>query len=392
MPDSAPESILQDIRTDIQTLPESGIVEIANYAREKADVTRMWVGEGDLPTPDFICEAANEGLARGETFYTYQRGIPPLRDALARYHERVYGVPVARERINVIASGMQAIMETMQMLIGPGDEIVIPAPVWPNIFSAAHIQGGVPRFVPLRLGNDGWKLDLDQLFDACGPRTRAIFMNSPGNPTGWMISREDMIRVRDFARERGIWIVADDVYGRITYDVERAPSFLELMEPEERLVVVNTFSKNWAMTGWRMGWVVAPPELGQVYENLVQYNTSGVPPFLQRGAVAALDHGEEFFQSMLARCREGREIVCNALAEAPRVRFARPGGAFYLFFAVDGEPDSRALAFRLVDEARVGLAPGTAFSEEGEGYMRLCFAASADRVAAAMERLVPALR
>lgn len=391
MLDKSKNEMLRHIARHIAELPESGIVEVVNKGWGKPDLSRLWVGEGDLPTPDFIGEAAMAAFRKGETFYTHQRGIPPLRAALGKFLSDLYDVPVSSERIYVTVGGMQAVMQTVQMLIGAGDEAVVPTPTWPNIFHAVQITGGTTRMVPFRMGNDGWTLDLDQLFDACGPKTRLIYVNSPGNPTGAVMSMDDMIRLRDFARERDIWIVADEVYGRFTYDMPRAPSFLEIMEPEEKLIVIHTFSKNWAMSGWRIGWVVAPEALGQVFENLIQYNTSGVASFLQFGAVAAVEQGEDVFQSMLARCREGRDIVCRRLAEMPRVRFARPAGAFYLLFSVEGEPNARDLALRLVDEANVGLAPGTAFGIGAEEYLRLTYTASAAYLETAMDRLEAAL-
>jgi aspartate/methionine/tyrosine aminotransferase len=282
-------------------------------------------------------------------------------------------------------------MLTLQALVDPGDEVVMPTPIWPNIPAALRILGATAVEIPMAMAGGGWRLDLDRLFDACGLRTRAIVVNSPSNPTGWMMPHEDMRAVRDFARRRGLWIIADEVYNRLVYEVDSAPSFLEVCEPEDRLIVVNSFSKNWAMTGWRLGWLLAPAEFGQVFENLIQYNTSGAPTFQQYAGLQAVTAGEGFLAGNLARCRAGRDLVCAALAELPRVRFVPPAGAFYLFIAVDGEPDSRALAFRLVDEAGVGLAPGTAFGAGGEGFMRLCFATSTERLAEAMDRLAPAL-
>jgi aspartate/methionine/tyrosine aminotransferase len=392
MLDKTRRSALDDITSHIAALPESGIIEVVNYGRRHDDLIKLWVGEGDRPTPEFICAGAMAGLEAGHTFYTWQRGIPPLRDALGDYLTRVRGAHVDSERIFVTVGGMQAIMNTVQMLVGSGDEAVIPTPVWPNIFHAVQVCGATSIHVPLELTGDGWKLDLDRVFDACGPRTRFIYVNSPSNPTGWVISREEMTRIRDFARARGLWIVADEVYTRFYYEGDTAPSFLEIMEPEERLIVVNTFSKNWAMSGWRIGWLVAPVELGQVYENLIQYNTSGVPGFLQYGALAAITEGEDFVAETIARARAGRDLVCRRLREFPRLRFAEPAGAFYLFFTVDGEPDARALALRLIDECRVGLAPGSAFGTGGEDYLRLCFATSQDLLNEAVDRLAPALR
>ena len=395
MLDKSAEQILDRIQPQIATLPASGIIEVVNYGRKYDDLIKLYVGEGNKPTPDFINDAAVAALRDGRTFYTWQRGLPPLRDALGSYLTNLYDTPVDRERIFVTVGGMQAVVQTMQMLVGDGANCVVPTPVWPNIYHAVQMVGGTSTKVPLELGNDGWRLDVDKLLDAVGPDTRSIYINSPGNPTGWVMSRDDMIRVRDFARERGIWIVSDEVYGRFTYDdrgnLATAPSFLQIMEPDERLIVINTFSKNWAMSGWRIGWLVAPVALGQTYESLIQYNTSGVAEFLQHGALAAVRDGEPFIAQVLEQSRKGREIVCRRFAEFSRVRFAPPAGAFYLFFAVEGETDSRQLALRIIDECHVGLAPGSAFGPGGEAYVRLCFATSPDHLEDGIDRLAKVL-
>ncbi len=382
---------MHGLRPAISGLPESGIVEVVNYGRGRPGLLQLWIGEGDQPTPAFIGEAAHKALLAGETFYTWQRGIPPLRQGIADYLNRSYGTAVDAERVFVTVGGMGAIIIALQAIIDAGDEVAMVSPVWPNIFEAVQVVGGVARPVSMALTESGWTLDLQRLFDACGSRTKAIFINSPGNPTGWTLSREDMIRIRDFARARDLWIISDEVYGRLTYEADHAPSFLQIMEADERLLVVNTFSKNWSMTGWRIGWIVASEQLGQVFENLIQFNTSGVASFLQFGALAAIG-SDETVVALRERCRLGRDIVCDALAELPRVRFEKPAGAFYVFFSVDGEPDSRALAIRLIDDANVGLAPGSAFGPGGEGFLRLCFGGSHDLLRRAMERLVPALQ
>ncbi len=374
------------------TLPESGIIEVVNYGRERDGLIPFWVGEGDVPTPSFICDAAIEALRQGETYYTYQRGVPSLRQAIARYHRRHFDVDLDPERVIVTASAMQAMMETMQTLVGAGDEVIVVSPVWPNIYACIHMQQAAARSVPLYTDTNRWCLDLNLLFDACNEKTKVIYVNTPGNPTGWVMPKDDMIALRDFARKRGLWIVADEVYGKFVYDNAEAPSFLEIMQPDERLIVTNSFSKNWTMTGWRVGWAVIPKGLGQVYENLVQYNTSGVAAFLQRGCVAAIDNGDEFIRQQVARCKSNRNYVCDRLQSLPGVQLIRPDGAFYLFFRVDGEPDSVKLAKRLVDDANVGLAPGTAFGAGGEGYVRLCYAPSPQTLQTGVERMVEALQ
>jgi aspartate/methionine/tyrosine aminotransferase len=371
-----------------RSAPESGIVEVANYGRGREGLIPLFVGEGDTPTPSFICEATTRALAAGETFYTWQRGIPPLREALARYHTALYGRTFSPEEFYVTGSGMQAIQIVLAMIAGAGDEVVIPTPTWPNAAAATGIIGGRAVEVPMSFGNSGWSLDFGRLAAAITNKTRALFIVSPNNPTGWTATTAELSALLALARRHGLWIVADETYARFWYgEGSRAPSFFDVMEPEDRILFVNTFSKNWAMTGWRIGWIVAHPSLGQVIENMIQYATSGVAQFMQRAGIAALDRGEGFVAHMVERARRGRVIACDALRATGRVRFAEPQGAFYLFFSVDGEPDARRLALQLVDAANVGLAPGTAFGAGGERFMRLCFARSAEQLAIAMDRL-----
>jgi aspartate aminotransferase len=382
------------LRPTAAQLPESGIMALVKYGDDRPGLIPFWAGEGDLPTPEFICQAAMQALREGQTFYTYQRGIPPLRQAIAEYLQRHFQAAVESERIIVTASGMQAIVLTVQAVVGPGDEVVVIAPVWPNIFAAIQMQEAVARTVTLTWDGQAWRLDVERLFAACTAKTRAVFINTPNNPTGWIMEPEDMLRLRDFARARGLWIIADEVYSQFVYDRPRVTSFLELTEPDEQLIVTNTFSKNWSMTGWRVGWVVIPRStgVGQVYENLVQYSTSGVAAFLQYGCLTAISEGDSYLKSLVERCRQSRDLVCERLSQLPQVRLSPPQGAFYAFFQVEGEHDSMAFAKRLVDVANVGLAPGSAFGPGGEGFLRLCFAASPTTVGTGVERLVAALR
>jgi aspartate/methionine/tyrosine aminotransferase len=381
-------SLAEALRDAARSAPESGIVEAMNYGRLREGLIPLWAGEGDLPTPAFICEAATRSLAAGETFYTWQRGIPPLREALARYHTMLYGRAFVPEEFYVTGSGMQAIQIVIAMVAGAGDEVLIPTPTWPNAAAAAGIAGARAVEVPMSFGNDGWSLDLDRLAGAVTPKTRALFVVSPSNPTGWTASRADLTALLDLARRHGLWIIADETYARFWYgEGPRAPSFFDVMDADDRILFVNTFSKNWAMTGWRVGWIAAHPSLGQVIENMIQYATSGVATFIQRAAVTAIERGESFVTHLIERARRGRDISCNALAATGRVRFAQPEGAFYLFFTVDGETDTRRLVMRLIDEANVGLAPGTAFGAGGERFVRLCFARNPEQLEAAVGRV-----
>jgi aspartate/methionine/tyrosine aminotransferase len=389
-PDSA--KLVRALSAPAQRAPESGIVEIMNYGRRRGNVLPLWAGEGDLPTPSFITEAAAAALAAGETFYTWQRGIPELRESLARYHARLYGRAFDAEEFYVTGSGMQAIQIALAMTAAEGDEVIIPTPAWPNAAAATGVVGAHAVEVPMSLGNAGWVLDHERLAAAVTPRTRALFIVSPSNPTGWTASRDDLRALLDLARRHGLWIIADETYARFWYgEGARAPSFLDVMDRQDRVLFVNTFSKNWAMTGWRMGWIMAHPSLGQVIENLIQYSTSGVAQFMQRAGVAALERGEDFVALQIARARAGRDIVAQAIAATGRCRFALPQGAFYLLFSVEGESDSRALAKRIVDDAGVGLAPGSAFGAGSENFLRLCFARDPEQLRGAAQSLVDML-
>jgi aspartate/methionine/tyrosine aminotransferase len=385
-------SLLSSLRPEARNAPESGIVEVVNHGRMKEGLIPLWVGEGDLPTPDFIARAANASLAAGETFYTWQRGIPDLREALARYHTALYGRPFSMDSFFVTGSGMQAVQIVVRMITGPGDEVVIPTPAWPNVGAAIGVAGAIPVNVPMDYVQGRFSLDLDRLAAAITPKTRAIAINSPANPTGWTATKDELAAILALARKHGLWIIADEIYARFVYDGSaRAASFHDVMEAEDRVLFVQTFSKNWAMTGWRVGWIEAPPAFGQVIENLIQYSTSGVPVFVQRGAIAALDEGEPFVAEQIARATEGRRIIAEGLKATNRVTLSPPDGALYQFFSVDGWQDSRALAIDLVDRANVGLAPGTAFGPGGETGLRLCFARKAPDLVETVARLQRAL-
>jgi aspartate/methionine/tyrosine aminotransferase len=273
--------------------------------------------------------------------------------------------------------------------------VIVVSPLWPNAAAAVEVASG--QVVPVTLDPlpaGGFALDLDKVAAAIGPKTRAVILASPGNPTGWVAEAALQRDLLALCKARGLWLVADEVYIRIDYRAgeTRTPSFLDFAQPDDPLIVVNSFSKAWAMTGWRLGWLVHPAALGDTLETLLEFATSGAPHFLQYGCIAALEEGEAFVAETVERCRQGGELVYRALASLPRVRLARPQGAFYAFFALDGMSDSLATAKDLLQRTNVGLAPGSAFGPGGEGHLRLCFASSLDRLSEAMERLRPALR
>jgi aspartate/methionine/tyrosine aminotransferase len=380
-------SMLDSLRAEARAAPESGIVAVVNYGRLREGMIPLWAGEGDLPTPAFISDAAARGLAAGETFYTWQRGIPDLRQALARYYARHFGQTFPEEQFIVTGSGMHAIQLALAALAGAGDEVIYLSPAWPNFDAAAAISGAIPVPVTLDHSGNGWSCDVEKIAASITPRTKALFINTPSNPTGWTADQETLRAILDLARANGLWIIADEIYSLFHYGPGRAPSFLDIATPEDRILFVNSFSKNWAMTGWRVGWIKTHPSLQQVFENLIQYSNSGVAQFMQRGAVAALDEGDGFIAEQVERARKARDLVCDILGATGRARFTVPQGAFYLFFTVDGIADSRSAAFDIVDKANVGLAPGTAFGPGGEAFLRLCFHRRLDQIEEAAHRL-----
>jgi aspartate/methionine/tyrosine aminotransferase len=393
LPRYQPSGLAASLSDSVGRMSDTPITEVAMSVFGDPDVVPLWFGEGDLVTPQFVRDAAAAGLQAGETFYTWQRGIPDLRAALAAYTARLYGIRCGADRISVTTGGMQAIVLSCQLLLDPGDNIVIVSPIWPNITSAARLVRAEPKYVALDRAPDGrWTLDLQKVFDAVDARTRAIFVNSPGNPTGWTLSADEQRALLEFAKARGLWIMADEVYARLIYTRPVAPSFLELAGPDDPVLVLNSFSKPWAMTGWRVGWLTHPAPLGDQFAKLVQINTSGVPHFLQRGAIAALEKGDGFLAEMVERCRAGGEQVFQRLSGNPRITIARPEAAFYAFFAVDGVRDTLAFCKTLAKDYKVGLAPGEAFGPGGEGNLRLCFASGAERLSKGLDRVEAAIK
>jgi aspartate/methionine/tyrosine aminotransferase len=292
---------------------------------------------------------------------------------------------------------MHALQIAVRLVAGAGDEVIVPTPAWPNFEGAVEMTGARTVAVPMIPGPSGWTLDLGRLEAAITPRTRALVVNSPSNPTGWTASRDDLVRILDTARRHDLWIIADEIYQRFVYDPRlgadegRTPSFHDIMAEDDRILFLQTFSKNWAMTGWRIGWLEAPPALGPAIENLVQYTTSGVPAFLQRAAVTALEQGEGLVGEHIALARRNREVACEGLRATNVVELPSPPGAFYAFFSVDGVTDTRRLALDLVDHANVGLAPGTAFGPGGSTHLRLCFLRDTAMLEEAIGRLATAL-
>jgi len=379
-----------EAREAVRGLRASKIREVANAGMDRDDVLAFWFGEPDEVTPAFIRQAGIDALNAGETFYTHNLGIPELREAIASYVTRLHR-PTGVDSIAVTNSGMSALMLATQALIGAGDRVVAVTPLWPNLVEIPKILGAEVECVELQFGPRGWTLDLDRLLAALTPATRAVYLNSPNNPTGWTLDAEAQRAILAHCRRHGIWIIADDAYERLYFDGGRAgsvaPSFLDLAQPDDRVISTNTFSKSWLMTGWRLGWIVAPPTLIPDIAKLLEYNTSCAPPFVQRAGVVAVKEGEPVVAHTVQRLRGARDFLHAHLGRTPGIEAIAPPGAMYAFFRIANVTDSLEFCKRLVADAGVGLAPGIAFGPEGEGFVRWCFASSEARLADGVSRL-----
>ena len=364
------------MRTAIQNLEQSMIREVANAGMGRADVLPFWFGESDEATPDFIREAAIESLRRGETSYAQNLGLPELREALAAYTSRLHG-PVKADRIAVTSGGVSALMLAMQMLVDAGDEVVALTPVWPNLTAQPIIMGAKLTRVSLKADGGTWQLDLQELLAAITHVTKLLVVNAPNNPTGWTLSRAEQQAILDRCRKTGTWILADEVYERLFYEDAPnrcAPSFLDVASPDDRLVVVHSFSKSLLMTGWRVGWLVMPTVMTHHMVKLIEFNTSCVSVFTQRAAQVAIERSEEVTPRVVAQLKHRRDTLVPLLQALPQVQVAPAKGGMYAFFRLSGFDDSLVVAKRLVTEAGLGLAPGNAFAPEAQGWLRWCFA------------------
>jgi aspartate aminotransferase len=375
-------------RPEVLALRMSQIREVANVGMARKDILKFWVGESDQPTPAFIREATAKALMDGETYYTHNLGREDLREALSGYLTGLHGRPVGVERLAITNSGVNALMLVSQALVSPGDKVVVTTPAWPNIVEIPRILSARLQMVSLDPVQGRWRLDLDQLMDALTPDTKVLFLNSPNNPTGWTLPAEDRAAILERCRKYGIWLIADDVYERLIFGPgHAAPSFLPLAGEDERVISTNTFSKAWRMTGWRMGWMVLPRSLVDSMGVVIEYNTSCAPDFVQSGAIAALTEGEPHIAALRTELAAAKDQVVGALRALPGVQAPEPEGGMYAFFKIEGRGSSIDLAKDMIDKAGLGLAPGSAFGPEGEGWLRWCFANRPQKNAEGLERL-----
>jgi aspartate/methionine/tyrosine aminotransferase len=380
-----------------ENVPHSRIRELAEMAMSMDGVLRLYFGESNLPTPEFIKRAAVRGMAEGFTFYTENAGLPSLRRAIAAQYRRLHGVALdPASEIVVTASGVQALNVAIRCVLGPGDEALVLSPVWPNGASNVAMANAVARQIPHILCGHRYLVDFEALASAFTPRTRVLIYTSPSNPLGWVATEGEQQQLLDFARQRDLWLIADEVYDRIYYGGPRpgvpAPSILSKVTRDDAVMVIQSFSKSYCMTGWRLGWLVARRDVAAKATQLNEFIISHAPSFAQKAGEVALAEGEEELALMITRLKENRDLCLDALGGLAGVTVPAPEGAFYVFPRIDGLADSFAFCKRLLEKMRVGLAPGVAFGPGGEGSVRICYAAERTVLEPALERLSGFLR
>lgn len=365
--------------------------KLANKAMGIEGVIPLWFGEPNQPTPQFIYQAASDAMQRGETFYTQGLGRPYLREAIAKYSNQLYKKTIEAERIAVTVSGGNALNLAFQTLLEAGDKVLTLTPAFPNLLSIPKLQNANLETHPLDIKDGRWSLNIEAFLQKA-KKAKVVLINSPSNPTGWMMTKDEQRYVLDALRAHGTWIIADEVYSRTTFDNQPAPSFLEVSEPEDRLIVVNSFSKSWAMTGWRLGWLTLPKSLMPIVEKITEFSIACAPDFTQRAALAAIENGEDFIAQSCEKYKAAKQVVETRLAQYDGLECPQIDATFYAFFRLPSINDSVAYAQTLIEEAKVGLAPGEAFYAPSNGWFRLCFAQTPDILNEALDRLDPYLR
>jgi aspartate/methionine/tyrosine aminotransferase len=376
------------LRDEIETLQQNGITKVALPRIGDPSVIPLWFGEGDMVTADFIRDAAKQAIDDGYTFYCHTRGRQDLRDTIKAYLDRLYGLDINPGRISVPGSSMLGITISAQMVLTTGDHALVVGPVWPNIENTYRVTGAEVGFVRQRASDQGWTMEVSDIIGAVKSNTKSIFVNSPCNPTGWVMQADGQRELLEFCRERDILLIADEVYHRNVYDGDVAPSFLSVARDDDPVVVVSGFSKAWAMTGWRIGWVVAPSGWATRWAILSECFNTGTTAFVQFGAMAALERGEGIIAESREQYRQGRDIVLDVLAPHPRIEVLEPKGAFYAFPRLEGMKSSLAFAQGVLEEENVGIAPGYTFGPGNEEHFRVCFAQSHERLREGLERIL----
>lgn len=382
-----------EFRPEVTDITESPLVRIATVAEQVPGAYKLCYGESDMPTPEFICRAAAEAARAGQTFYTYPGGTNELRAAIGRYVGGLHGVNFDTSEIVATVGAGTAIFLAVRATVGPSDNAVIISPTYSIFASTVTMAGGEARHVPLARHGDRFELDMDRVRGAVDSGTRLLVVNSPSNPTGWVITRREQEILWQLALEHDLVILSDEVYERLVYDgTDAASSFASVATDREHLVVANSLSKSHNMTGWRLGWALAGERLTRLMTNAAEFITSSPAAMIQHAGIVALDDGEDYVSQVRQLYSARKDAVNERLTAIPGVSLAQPEGGFYAFFSVDGMEHSASFAEGLVRDHGVALAPGSAFGPGGEGHLRLCFASSEDILLPALDRIDESMR
>ncbi len=376
------------LSASLDVIQPSAIRELANIAFAMDDVKALHFGESDMPTPGYVGEALAQAVQDGYTFYSPNAGLTSLRTALAVKAAELHGVELdPTGEIVVTASGSQALNVVVRCAVGPGDEALILTPNWPNGTAVVSLYGGTPIEIPMIATPERFVVDFDALEAAVSPRTRLLIYTSPSNPLGWVATLDEQQALLDFARRHNLWLLADEVYERLYYQGPVAPSILRLCTRDDAVIVIQSFSKAYRMTGWRLGWAVARRDLAHKAGQLNEFVISNAPSMVQRAGEAALAQGEDDLAAMVELFGERMNFCYEALASMPGVSVSKPEGAFYLFPRIEGVENSYDFAVDLLKTEKVAVAPGSAFGNGGEGSVRVCCASDLSVLEPAMERL-----
>jgi aspartate/methionine/tyrosine aminotransferase len=376
------------IASSVQNVPASKIRALADIAFSMEGVLRLYFGESNAPTPQFIKKAAAQALEDGYTFYTENAGLPSLRRAIAEKYEEIHGVKLdPATEVVITASGVQALNVGIRCAIDPGNEALVMTPAWPNGSAMVRMFSGIPNEIPLVLQGKRYEIDFDRLESEVTDRTKLLIYTSPSNPLGWVATEEDQEKLLEFCRRNGLWLLADEVYERLYYNGDVAPSILRKCTRDDAVIVAQSFSKSYCMTGWRLGWLVGRKDLAKKATELNEFIVSHAAAMTQKAGEIALRRGETEIKTMVAKLRDNLGFCMDALSSMPGVVLPEPEGAFYLFPKIEGLRDSFEFCRSLLLETRVGIAPGVAFGAGGEGSVRICYAADRRVLEPAMTRL-----
>ena len=376
------------MRKIIEELESSPIRNIANSAIDNKDVIPLWFGETDIVTPKFISDSMKVALDEGHTFYTTNHGVPELVESISQYSSHLHNKIILKNRIMITAAGMNALMIAAEAIVNPNDKIICVTPVWPNFMRCVQIMGGQIIEIPLLLSEreNKWQLNLEEIEKNISD-VKGIYINSPNNPTGWMMEKKEQEKILEICRKNKKWIIADEVYERIVYNRKVAPSFLDIASEKDLLIVVNSFSKSWAMTGWRLGWITIPENTLNLFEKLNEFNIASPAAPVQHAGITAIKEGENFILNMMSKLSNARNIAINNLNSFSLVELPYPNAAFYAFFRVKGVKDSELFCKETLKQTGVGLAPGTAFGKDTNNWLRICYAKSPDLLEEAFLKL-----